>query len=101
MTDLNIMSTNTKHYLSPILDVFLKEIIAYFISNNPTLGLVLSSLDKAIRNIPKLNYRTTVHSDQGWHYQLRPWVEILKNHIFFKVCQGKVIVMIIMVLLQS
>ncbi|WP_420833659.1 DDE-type integrase/transposase/recombinase [Staphylococcus agnetis] len=56
---------NTKLYLSLVIDVFSKEIFAYSVSKNPTLDLALSSLDKAIRNIPKLNYRTTVHSSQG------------------------------------
>ncbi|WP_412521677.1 DDE-type integrase/transposase/recombinase [Staphylococcus simulans] len=56
-------NTDTKLYLSPVLDVFSKEIIAYSISKNPTLDLAISSLDKAIRSILKLNYRTTVHSD--------------------------------------
>lgn len=84
ITQFNIMNTNTKLYLSPVLDVFSKEIIAYSISKNPTLDLAMSSLDEAILNIPQLNYRTTVHSDQGWHYQHKLWVGTLKNHRIFQ-----------------
>ena len=25
-------------------------------------------------------YRTTIHSDQGWHYQHRAWINCLKEH---------------------
>ncbi|RAN59250.1 hypothetical protein B8A40_03295 [Dolosigranulum pigrum] len=25
-------------------------------------------------------YRTTIHSDQGWHYQHRAWISYLKEH---------------------
>ena len=83
ITQFNIKNTNTKLYLSPVLDVFSKEIIAYSISRHPNLECALSSLNQAIKNIPELNYRTTVHSDQGWNYQHKAWVKALKdNHIF-------------------
>ncbi|WP_374223941.1 transposase [Bacillus sp. ISL-46] len=29
-------------------------------------------------------YRTTVHSDQGWHYQHHKWVETLKEYKVFQ-----------------
>lgn len=84
ITQFNIKNTDIKLYLSPVLDVFTKEIIAYSISRKPNLELAMFSLDEAIANIPKLNYRTTVHSDQGWHYQHKTWVKKLKNHRIFQ-----------------
>ncbi|WP_173918478.1 IS3 family transposase [Halobacillus sp. Marseille-Q1614] len=29
-------------------------------------------------------YRTTIHSDQGWHYQHNTWVKTLKKHQIFQ-----------------
>ncbi|SDN87313.1 Integrase core domain-containing protein, partial [Tenuibacillus multivorans] len=29
-------------------------------------------------------YRTTIHSDQGWHYQHRKWVKTLKKNKIFQ-----------------
>ena len=29
-------------------------------------------------------YRTTIHSDQGWHYQHNSWVNALKQHGIFQ-----------------
>ncbi|MDZ5474685.1 IS3 family transposase [Bacillus sp. 31A1R] len=73
-----------KLYLSPILDLYNGEIISYGISNKPTLDLVLKPLDQAIKSIKiTAAYRTTIHSDQGWHYQHNKWVkELKKNKIF-------------------
>uniref|UniRef100_UPI0003629464 IS3 family transposase n=1 Tax=Paenisporosarcina sp. TG-14 TaxID=1231057 RepID=UPI0003629464 len=54
------------------------------ISKRPTLDFVLAPLDQAIKIIKKeATYRTTIHSDQGWHYQHSKWVKTLKmNKIF-------------------
>jgi len=73
-----------KVYLSPILDLYNGEIISYGISNKPTLDFVLQPLHQAIEIIKKeAKYRTTIHSDQGWHYQHNKWVKTLKvNNIF-------------------
>lgn len=54
---------------------FQKKLLLILLVKIQLMGLALSPLDKTIRNISKLNYRTTVHSDQGWHYQFRFWVE--------------------------
>ncbi|TPR43392.1 hypothetical protein DY124_05780 [Apilactobacillus micheneri] len=36
-----------------------------------------------IKTLPNLEYRTTVHSDQGFQYQNNKWQRLLKNnHIF-------------------
>lgn len=41
-----------KLYLSPILDLYSRDIISYTISSRPVLSLVTSMVDKAFANIP-------------------------------------------------
>ncbi|MCE7784419.1 IS3 family transposase [Staphylococcus xylosus] len=33
---------------------------------------------------PNVNYRLTIHSDQGWHYQNAKYVNILKENKVFQ-----------------
>src|SRR5690625_2396039 len=59
--------------------------ISYGISNRPTLDFVLELLRQAIELIKdKAEYRTTIHSDQGWHYQHNKWVMILKENKIYQ-----------------
>lgn len=74
-----------KLYLSPFLDLYNNEIISYGISKRPTLDFVLAPLDQATKIIKKeATYRTTIHSDQGWHYQHSKWVKTLKTNKIFQ-----------------
>ena len=52
------------------MDLYNQEIIAWEISNRPTLDVAIEP-SKAALSVIKNNatYRTTLHSDQGWHYQ--------------------------------
>ena len=57
-----------KVYLSPVMDLYNAEIVAYEVASSPRLELVTNMLDKAFQRLgpaPKL----VLHSDQGWHYQ--------------------------------
>ncbi|SEO70006.1 Transposase InsO and inactivated derivatives [Amphibacillus marinus] len=75
-----------KLYLNPILDLYNGEVITFEIKKRPTLDLVVEPLKKAIGIIKKhATYRTTIHSDQGWHYQHNQWVSTLQAH---DVCQS-------------
>ncbi|RMT18440.1 ISPsy8, transposase OrfB [Pseudomonas amygdali pv. mori] len=59
---------NRKLYLSPVMDLYNGEIVAYEVSTRPSFELVTSMLDKALQQLqdePKL----VMHSDQGWQYQ--------------------------------
>ncbi|RMT74471.1 ISPsy8, transposase OrfB, partial [Pseudomonas savastanoi pv. nerii] len=59
---------NRKLYLSPVMDLYNGEIVAYELSTRPCFELVTSMLDKALQQLqdePKL----VMHSDQGWQYQ--------------------------------
>ena len=73
-----------KLYLSPILDLYNGEIISFGMSKRPTLNFVIEPLNQALEVIKKeANFRTTIHSDQGWHYQHNKWVQTLRqNNIF-------------------
>lgn len=71
----------TKLYLNPILDMFNGEIVCYGISKNPRLELVTIPLNKCIKLISdNAKYRTTIHSDQGWHYQHNEWHNTMKKN---------------------
>lgn len=57
-----------KLYLSPVMDLYNGEIVAYETARRPSYDLVGSMLDKALDCLgekPSL----IIHSDQGWHYQ--------------------------------
>ena len=72
-------------YFTCIYDLFSGEIISYAISLHPTVEFAVGVLQDAISQIPNgLKYRTTVHSDQGFHYQNKRWVKILKDHRIFQ-----------------
>ena len=74
-----------KLYLNPILDLYNGEIIAFGIRKRPTLDLVMEPLKETIEIIENnATYRTTIHSDQGWHYQHNKWVRTLKKNKIFQ-----------------
>lgn len=66
-------------YLSPILDLYNGEIIAYNVEKRPVYPLVSIMLEKAFK---RLNEGDTpiLHSDQGWHYQMKQYQHALKEH---------------------
>ncbi|MBP2080194.1 IS3 family transposase [Oceanobacillus polygoni] len=74
-----------KLYLNPILDLYNGEIIAFEIQKRPMLDLVMKPLKETIEIIKnRATYRTTIHSDQGWHYQHNQWVRTLKENKVFQ-----------------
>lgn len=78
VTDITEFSLfGQKIYLSPILDLYSRDIVSYTISASPSLSLVTSMLNKAFDHIPD-NTSLILHSDQGWQYQHRHSQRILK-----------------------
>lgn len=72
-----------KLYLSPYIDLFNGEVVSFSISKRPTLSFAMEALEGAIEAVKHAPYRTTIHTDQGWHYQHTKWVRTLrKNKIF-------------------
>lgn len=68
-----------KIYLSPVLDVFNGEIIAYETGTRPTFDLVSSMMSKAFTSLGHSD-RPILHSDQGWQYQMGPFQKMLSEH---------------------
>lgn len=68
-----------KVYLSPILDMFNSEIIAYTISMSPNYDMVKSIVAKAIVKSPKTE-GIIFHSDQGWQYRMADYQRLLQEH---------------------
>ena len=67
VTEFAIPASTQKLYLSPVLDGFNSEIIAYNISTSPNLEQVKTMLEQAFTE--KRYENTILHSDQGWQYQ--------------------------------
>jgi putative transposase len=66
-----------KCYLSPVKDMFAGEIVSYDLSPRADLSQTRRMLDSAFSRHPGLR-GLIFHSDQGWQYQQRWYVEELK-----------------------
>lgn len=79
VTEFNV--AGEKLYLSPIMDLFNGEIIAFETARRPVFKLVENMLTKAVSRLQD-DDRPILHSDQGWHYQMPAWQRMLqKRHI--------------------
>ena len=77
VTEFAIANSTQKLYLSPVLDGFNSEIIAYNLSTSPNLEQVKTMLEKAFTD--KRYENTILHSDQGWQYQHTSYHQFLEN----------------------
>jgi len=68
VTEFNVRGE--KLYLSPVMDLYNGEIIAYEIQKRPLFSLVANMLKKALRKLKGQNDKPLLHSDQGWQYQM-------------------------------
>ena len=76
ITEFNV--AGKKLYLSPIIDLFNQEIISYELTERPVFNQVVMMLKKAFKKIPN-NTNLTLHSDQGWQYQMKRYQYLLKE----------------------
>jgi putative transposase len=67
-----------KLYLSPMLDLFNGEIVAYTIDSRPRYSLVSKMLEQACNRLTDKD-KLLIHSDQGWHYQMGKYQLALKE----------------------
>lgn len=67
-----------KLYLSPILDLYNSEIISYHLDVRPNYGLVGRMVEMAFEKHADLN-GLILHSDQGWHYQMKSYQRALEK----------------------
>ena len=77
VTEFAIPGSNQKLYLSPVLDGFNSEIIAYNLSTSPNLDQVEAMLNQAFSEDYYTN--TILHSDQGWQYQHQYYHRFLED----------------------
>ena len=67
-----------KLYLSPILDLYSRDIVSYTISDRPVLSMVTTMLEQAFAALPD-GTGLLLHSDQGWQYQHKKYQRMLKE----------------------
>ena len=67
-----------KLYVSPVLDLFNGEIITYTIGARPTYSLVSKMLGQAFKRLLE-DHQLLLHSDQGWHYQMKQYRHALAS----------------------
>ena len=67
-----------KVYLSPVLDMFNREIVSYSISTSPNLWQIREMLDGLFEKLPPM--QGYFHSDQGWQYQHAEYQRLLAEH---------------------
>ena len=68
-----------KVYLSPVLDMFNREIVSYSISTSPNLWQIREMLNGLFEKLPA-DARPLFHSDQGWQYQHAEYQRLLAEH---------------------
>jgi len=68
VTDVTEFNVNgEKVYLSPVIDLYNSEVIAYQIQSRPTYDLVGKMLARALKRLSPTQ-TPLIHSDQGWQY---------------------------------
>ena len=77
VTEFNVC--NEKIYLSPVMDLFNREIVAHNISRSPSFAQTRAMLEKLFEKLPE-GATPLMHSDQGWQYQMREYQSMLKEH---------------------
>jgi len=60
---------NRKLYLSPVMDLYNREIVSYEIAERPLPTMIENMPTKAIGRLDS-SKRPILHSDQGWHYRM-------------------------------
>ena len=77
VTEFNVRGD--KLYLSPVLDLYNGEIVAYETQRSPHMSLVSNMLKEALARL-KGEDAPMLHSDQGWQYQMPAWRRQLAAH---------------------
>jgi transposase InsO family protein len=75
VTEFNVHGR--KLYLSPIMDLYNGEIVAFETSTRPLFTMVEGMLEKAFERVDKSGL--ILHSDQGWQYRMPRYRALLKN----------------------
>lgn len=79
VTDVTEFSVGgEKLYLSPILDLYNGEIVAYEMARRQLFGMIDAMLRRAFARLGPRE-RPILHSDQGWQYRMPVYREALKR----------------------
>lgn len=79
VTDVTEFSVgDRKLYLSPVMDLFDRQIISYTIGSSPNLELTNTSLRQALATLED-GQQPLVHSDQGFQYRHVTWRVLLEG----------------------
>ena len=70
---------NEKVYLSPVMDLYNREIVSYSISLSPNLQQIRNMLNGLFKKLPD-DAAPIFHSDQGWQYQHAEYQRLLSEH---------------------
>lgn len=76
VTEFNV--AGEKLYLSPVMDLYNGEIIAFKTARRPVYELVGAMLQKALSKL-KPDERPMLHSDQGWQYRIPAYTRVLQQ----------------------
>ena len=81
-TDVSEFSiADGKLYLSPIIDMYSYEVVAFDVAKSPNLQQIDRMLKGSSKLINKYDIKDAlVHSDQGWQYRHHFWRTWLQNH---------------------
>lgn len=78
VTEFNV--GGDKLYLSPVMDLYNGEVVAYEMQKRPLFSLVANMLKKALATLKDQGDAPMLHSDQGWHYQMTIYRKKLMEH---------------------
>jgi putative transposase len=76
VTEFNV--AGEKLYLSPILDLFNGEIIAFEMAKRPVYKMIDTMLKQAFKRLSPKD-KPILHSDQGWQYRMPAYQTSLKS----------------------
>ena len=79
VTDVTEFSVGDRRlYLSPVMDLFDRQIISYTVGSSPNLELTNTSLREALATLED-GQQPLVHSDQGFQYRHVTWRVLLEG----------------------
>ena len=76
VTEFNV--AGEKLYLSPILDLFNGEIIAFETARRPVYKMIDTMLNTAFKRLSPMD-KPILHSDQGWQYRMPAYQAALRS----------------------
>lgn len=70
---------DAKLYLSPVMDLHNREIVAMSMASRPSYTLTERMLDELLAS-GRVSAGALLHSDQGWAYRMEAWRRKLETH---------------------